>query len=147
MAVHNLTNLFNNQDKRYAESVVMTIPAQLDEGGQRLATPPTYIANGDALTAAVVEPDTIIKGVYLIVDEAFPAGTTLDVDIAGTQYFVAADVASKGIQVSSVENIYLTNGQTITVGVNATGTVAAGVARVVLDTVSPSIKNGNYAAS
>jgi hypothetical protein len=151
MAVYrNVTNLFNNQSKRYAESVVMTCPAMISEGSHRAGTPPTYIQSGDAWTAATVEPDTIIKNAYLIIDEAFPAGATIDVDIAGTAYFTNVAADATGLTVSSVENVHLKNGQTITVSIasGAAGTdVITGVARVVLDTVSPSLKNGNYAAN
>ena len=147
MATVNLTNRYNNQDKRFAESVVMTIPSQLEDGGARLSTPPVYVQYDDALTAAVVEPDTIIKTAYLVIDEAFPAGSTIDVDIAGTAYFTAVDVTSSGLTVSTTSNTFLKNGQTITVSIKGgTGNVTAGVARIVLDTVSPSLKNGNYAA-
>jgi len=68
MATTNLTNRYNNQDKRFAESVVMTLPAQLEEGGARLATPPVYAQYGDAFTAAIIEPDTIIKTAYFIIE-------------------------------------------------------------------------------
>jgi len=150
MGYVNVTNRFNNQDKRYSESVVMTCPAQLDEGGQRVSTPPTYIKSGDAWTSATVSPGTIIKRVYLIIDEAFPAGTTLSVDIAGTAYFTDVDGAATGITVSTTEDVYLKLGQTITTGVinGTTGSeIASGVCRVVLDVVSPNLKNGQYAAS
>jgi hypothetical protein len=147
MATVNLTNRYNNQDKRFAESVVMAIPAQLEEGGARLSTPPVHAQYGDALTAAIIEPDTIIKTAYLIIDEAFPAGTTVDVDIAGTAYFTAVDVTSEVMVVSSVQNGHFKNGQTITVVFSGgTGNITTGVARVVLDTVSPLLKNGNYAS-
>ena len=147
MATINLTNRYNNQDKRFAESVVMTIPAQLEEGGARLATPPVYVQYGDAQTAAVIEPDTIAKGYYLVIDEAFPAGTTVDVDIAGTAIFTNVQVSSTGVTTSTVENTLYKNGQTITVTFSgSTGDVTTGVARIVIDTVSPSLKNGNYAA-
>ena len=147
MGTVNITNRYNNQDKRFAEAVVMTLPAQLEDGGARLTTPPVYIQYGDAQTAALVEPDTIIKGAYLVIDEAFPAGTTVDVDIAGTAYFTGVDVTATGLTVSTETNNFLKNGQTITVTFSGgSGDVTTGVARVVLDTVSPSLKNGNYAA-
>jgi len=146
MATINLTASNTNQQKRFAEAVVMTIAAQLDEGGQRLATPPTYIQGGDAVTASIVEADTVIKRAYLIVDEAFPAGTEINVDIAGTQYFVTADGTATGLLVSTSEDNLLKNGQTITVSfTGVTGDITTGVCRVVLDTVSLSLRNGNYA--
>jgi hypothetical protein len=147
MATINITNRYNNQDKRFAESVVMTIPAQLESGGSRLSTPPVYVQYGDALTAALVEADTIIKRAYIIIDEALPASSLIAVDIAGTTYFTGIDGTATGLTVSTEEDTLLKNGQTITVSITGgSGDVISGLVRVVLDTVSPSLKNGNYAA-
>jgi hypothetical protein len=146
----NVTNLFNNQDKRFAEAVVMTCPAMISEGSHRTGQGPVYIQSGDAWTAAIVESDTIMKKVYLVVDEAFPSGTTLSVDIAGTAYLTDVPGDATGLTVSTTEDAFLKAGQTITVGVvnGAAGTnVTEGVCRVVIDSVSPSLKNGNYASA
>ena len=145
----NVTNRFTNQDKRESEAVVVTCPAMIEEGGQRTGTPPTYVGSGDALTAAVIEPDTVVQNVYLIVDEPFPAGTTASVDIAGTTFFADVAVDAKGLTVSTQTDKFFENGQTVTVGfVNgAVDTpIEEGVLRVVIDTLHPSLKNGNYAA-
>lgn len=145
----NVTNRFLNQDKRYTEAVVMTCPAQLDDGGQRTGTPPTYIQSGDAWTAATIEPDTIISKVYLIVDEAFPSGATLSVDIGGTAFLSGVAADATGLTVSTTEDVLMKNGQTITVGITSgtPGTnVTVGSARVVVEAIHPSLKNGQYAA-
>jgi hypothetical protein len=146
----NVTNRFLNQDKRYTEAVVTTCPAMLDEGGQRTGTPPTYIKSGDAWTAATVEADTIVTKAYLIIDEAFPSGATLSVDIAGDAYFSAVAADSTGIQVSTMVDQYYKSGQTVTVGITsgtAGSNVTEGLARVVFETIHPNLKNGQYAAS
>jgi hypothetical protein len=146
----NVTNLFNNQDKRFAEAVVMTCPAMISEGSHRTGQGPVYIQSGDAWTAAIIEGDSILKRAYLVIDEAFPAGATLDVDIAGTAYFTNVAADSEGLTVSVVEDNLLKNGQTITVSIasGAAGTdVTEGVCRIVIDSVSPSLKNGNYAVA
>ena len=148
MAYISIGERFNNRDKRFAESVVMTCPALYEEGSPRTGSEDKYIGSGDAFTAQIVEPATIIKAAYLIIDEAFPAGTTITVEIAGTNYFVDAAGDAIGITVSTTENVLLNNKQTITATfVNGTaGTpITEGVARVVLDTVSTRLKNGNYA--
>ena len=148
MAYINVTPQFGNQDKRSAEAVVMTCPAMIKEGSARTGQGPEYITSGDAWTAATVEADTIVKKAYLIIDEAFPANTKLSVDIAGTPYFVDVDGAVEGIVVSTEEDGYFKLGQTITVGVvNGTAgtSIESGVCRVVLDEVSVSLRNGNYA--
>jgi len=143
----NITNRYNNMDKRYAEAVVVSLPSQLEEGGVRLSTPPVQAQFGDALVAAVIEPDTIIKKAYLIVDEAFPAGALLAVDVAGIAYFAGADLTVTGLVVSTVEDEYFKVGQTVTSAITGgTGDIVGGSARIVLDTDSPTLKNGNYAA-
>jgi len=144
-----IQNRFNNQDKRYAEAIVMTCPAMYEEGGQRAGTPPKYVTSGDSYTAQIVEPGTIVKKAYLVIDEAFPTGATISVDVAGNTFFSDAPADAKGITVSTLEDVHLANKQTISVMiVNGTeGTVIQeGVARVVFDTVSINLKNGNYSA-
>jgi hypothetical protein len=149
MAYVNVTNRFLNQDKRYSEAVVMTCPAIIDEGSQRANIGPTYITSGDAWTAQTIESDTIIQKVYLIIDEAFPANTTISVDIAGTAYLTDVDGSVEDMTTSTTEDVLIKNPQTITVGVvnGPAGTeIQTGVARVVIETVHPSLKNGQYAA-
>ena len=142
----NITNKFLNDNKRYSEAVVVTVPSILTQGGGRSNADPIYIQGGEALTAQVVEADTIITKAYLIIDEAFPASAVINVDIAGTQYFVAADGTTTGMVVSTEEDNYLANSQTVTVSVaGITGDVTTGKARLVLATVHPTLKNGQYA--
>jgi len=146
----NVTPLYGNQDKRTSEAVVVTCPAMLDEGSQRVGSGPTYIKSGDAWTAAVIEADTIVKKAYLIVDEAFPSGATISVDIAGQSLFIDVPVDATGLTASTAEDLYFKVGQTVTVGITSgsAGTeVQTGVARIVIDEVSPSLRNGNYAAN
>jgi len=143
-----IADRFNNRDKRYAESVVMTCPAVYEDGSPRTGSGDKEIASGDAYTAAIIEPGTIVKKAYLIIDEAFPTGAKISVDIAGTAFFTDVAGDATGVTVSTVEDKFFQAGQTITVGIVAgtAGTpVKNGVARVVLDTVSTNLKNGNYA--
>ena len=146
MATVNVTNLFLNENKRYSEDVVVTLPAILKAGGGRSQADPQYIQGGDALTAQVVEADTIIQKAYLIVDEAFPAGATLDVDIAGTAMFSTVDLTAGGLTVSTVDDKYFAKKQTVTSTISGvTGDVTTGKVRIVLATEHPSLKNGQYA--
>ncbi len=148
-SIVNIHNRFNNPDKRYAEAVVMTCPALVTEGSPRSGSGPTYIKSGDAWTAQVIEKDSVLKKVYLIVDEAFPTGATLDVDIAGVAYFTSAAIDSKGVTVSTIEDALAGNKQTITASITsgASGTdVTEGKLRIMVDSVSLSVKNGNYIA-
>ncbi len=142
-----ITSRFLNQDKRESEIVTVTLPSVLQSGGGRSQAQPIYIQGGDALTAAVVEDDTIVTKAYLIVDEAFPAGAELAVDIAGTAMFGGVDLTATGLTVSAVEDAYFANGQTVTSTITGiTGDVTTGKARIVLATEHPSIANGRFAA-
>ena len=146
MATVNITSRFTNQQKRTAEALAVTVPAILEEGGGRTQSSPVYVQGGDALTAQVIEKDTILKHVYLQIDEAFPAGAEFNVDIAGTQYFVAVPADATGFTVSTETDNMLLNPQTVTISITGvTGNVTTGLARVILDTVSVNLKNGNYA--
>ena len=139
---------FNNRDKRFAESVVMTVPALYEEGSPRTGTGDKYITSGDSMTAQIIEAGTIIKKLYLVIDEAFDAGATISVEIAGTTYINAAPADAAGLTVSTTEDVLLNNKQTVTVLVvnGPEGTqITSGVARVVIDSVSTLLKNGNYA--
>ena len=145
-----VTTRFLNQDKRYTESVVVTLPAILKTGGGRSNAKPEHIMLNDALTAQVIEADTAIMKAYVIVDEAFKSGTKLAVDIAGTAMFNGVDVSSTGLSVSAVEDAYFAKGQTVTSvishDVDIPGTpVSYGKVRVVLAVVHPSLKNGQFA--
>jgi hypothetical protein len=147
MATVDITSRFLNQNKVEAEGLVVTIPAILKAGGGRSNAQPTYIQGGDALTANVISEDTLIKGAYVSIDEAFPAGAELNVDIAGTQYFVAVDAAAGGaFYVSTETDNFLKNPQTVTVSITGvTGDVTTGKARVMFDVFHPNIKNGQFA--
>jgi ABC-type Fe3+/spermidine/putrescine transport system ATPase subunit len=145
-----ITARFGNQDKREACALAMTCPAMIEEAGHRTGTPPKYITSGDAWTAQIVGPDTIVKKAYIVVDEAFPAGTTVSVDIAGTTLFTDVAVDTKGLTVSGTEDLYFENLQTISVNIvnGAAGTaITEGVLRVVLDADNPGVRTGSYAGA
>ena len=146
MAIIDITSRFLNQNKVEAEGIVVTVPAILKQGGGRSNAQPTYIQGGDAVTASVISADTLIKGAYLQIDEAFPAGTTLTVDIAGVVYFNDVDGTSAGFTVSTETNNFLKNSQTVLISVEGvTGDVTTGKARVMLDVFHPNLKNGQFA--
>ena len=146
MATVNITNRYNNQDKRYAESIVVAQPSQLEEGGIRLSTPPVYAQFGDDHVSSVIEPDTIMKKAYLVLDEAFPAGALIGVSAGGVAIFTDVPGDATGLTVSTVEDEFFDAPADITVTVTGgTGDIMTGLARVVLDTDSLSLKNGNYA--
>ena len=146
MATINITNRFLNENKRYTEAVVVTVPAILNEGGGRTQAQPTYLQGGDSMTAQVIEADTLITKAYLRVIEPFPAGALIAVDIAGSTMFTSIDGTATGVTVSSIEDLYLANTQTVTVVVTGiTGDITTGKLAVVLDTIHASLNNGQYA--
>lgn len=146
MATVNVTNLFANENKRYTEAVVVTLPSVLKSGGGRSQADPEYIQGGDALTAAVIEKDTLIKKAYINIIEAFPAGAIIDVDIAGIAMFTAVDGTVNGVVVSTEEDNHFAEKQTVTTTVTGiTGDVTTGKLSIILDTIHASLKNGQYA--
>jgi len=146
MATINVTNLFANENKRYSEAVVVTLPSVLKAGGGRSQAQPVYIQGGDSLTAAVIEEDTLIKKAYINIVEAFPAGALIAVDIAGTTMFTSVDGTANGIVVSTTEDLHLSKKQTVTTVVTGiTGDVTTGKLSIILDTIHASLKNGQYA--
>jgi len=146
MATINVTNRFMNENKRYTEAVVMTVPSVLQEGGGRSQAQPVYLQGGDSVTAQVIEADTLITKAYLNITEAFPAGALVAVDIAGSTMFTSIDATATGITVSTTEDLHLVNSQTITVVVTGiTGDVLTGKLNVIVDTIHASLKNGQYA--
>jgi len=147
MAIIDVTNKFLNADKRYSEGVVVTIPSVLSQGGGRSNAQPTYLQGGDAVTAQVVEKDTLLIKAYLHITEVFPAGSKINVDIAGTQFFNAVPADATGLTVSTTEDKYFANGQTVTTTItDVSGNITTGKALVILNTLHPSLKNGTFAS-
>jgi len=146
MATIDMTNRFLNQDKRYTEAVVVTVPSILKNGGGRSNALPEYLQGGDTLTARVIEPDTFISKAFVNVIEAFPAGAVADITIDGTLYFTAVDLTATGVVVSLVEDLHYWEKQNVEVVVSGiTGDVLTGKLAVVFDTIHSSLKNGQYA--
>jgi len=150
MATVNITSQYLNKDKREHEAVVVTLPAMLLTNGGRTNPNPTYVQYADANVASVVPASIITGKAYLIVEEAFPTGTTATIAGPGGTLFNAVSVAATGITVSTVvDQLALTAGNlTITLGhLTSTGDITTGKLKVVLDYVPYTVKNGRYAAN
>jgi hypothetical protein len=145
MANVNVTNKFLNENKRYREDVVVTLPAVLNEGGGRANALPTYVQGGDTHTASVVEADTIVQKAYVIVDEAFAALTTATITIGGVAFFTTVDVATVGLLVSATVDELITAKGDVVITLSGTGDHTVGKIRVVIAAEHPSLKNGQYA--
>ena len=148
MATQDITARYLNQDKRYTEAVVVTVPAILSQGGGRSQADPVYVQGGDLLNASVIEEDTIITKAYLNIIEAFPVGAVVAVDIGGNAYFALVDGTVNGMVVSAIEDVHFEAGTSV-VGVTITGItgdVLTGKLAVVLDTIHASLNNGQFAS-
>ena len=86
MATIQQTDLFLNNQKRFAEGAVATFPAKLDEGNHRLGTNPSYINPADEYVAYCIPKMCIVRDFYIFTREAFDAGTvaTIKTIVDGT---------------------------------------------------------------
>lgn len=141
-----ITNMYLNENKRYAEAVVVTLPAILNEGGGRAGSAPTYLLGGEDMVAAVIEADTIAKKVYLVVDEVLPTGITVDVTVGGVAMFTAVAVDALGLTASIVEDSHFSAKGTVVITASGTTNITTGKLRVIVDAIHPSLKNGQYAS-
>ena len=143
----NITSRFMNQNKRYSEAVVVTVPSVLSAGGGRSQAQPLYIQGSDPLVADVIEEDTYVKKIYLNIIEAYPAGATITVAVGGVTAFTAVDGTVNGVTVSAEEDNHFSGSDAVTVTVGGiTGDVVTGKLSVVLDTIHASLHNGQYAS-
>lgn len=148
MAAVNISGQFLNKDKREHEAVVVTLPAKLSTNGGRTNPNPVYVQYADTNVASVLPAEIITGKSYLVVEEAFPAGTTATVTVGGSAAFTAVSVATTGITVSALlDQLELTaTDVVITIGhVSSTGNVTTGKLRVVTDYIPYTVKNGRYA--
>jgi len=79
MAVHQITDLFLNNQKRFTEGAVATYPAKLDEGNARLGTGPQYIIANDGYHSYSIPKNAVVRNVWAYVREAFDSGTDVEI--------------------------------------------------------------------
>jgi len=103
MAVQQITDFYLNNQKRFTESAVMTVPARLGGGDTRLGTGPRFIDPADTYQAYCLPKNSLVREFYVYVREAFEAGTTASVTtIVGGEVLVTdVDVATEGLLVLS----------------------------------------------
>ena len=141
----NITSKYLNQDKREAEALTVTLPSVANVGGGRTQAAVTYNQFGEEYISYTVPGPAVLKKFYLVVEEAFPAGSTVEVLMGGTTIFTSAAVTSTGITVSTSEDQLTTNNNNISITVNGgTGDITTGLLRIVVDTVPYLEKNGRY---
>lgn len=149
MANINITGQFLNKDKREHEALVVTVPAVIEPASGRTNAAPKYIQANDTLTASVVTANSILGKSYLVIEEAFPAGTTITVTGYGATLFTAVVGTATGITTSTAVDKLATAGGDVVVSIlNATpGDILTGKVRVVLDTIPYNVKNGRYSVN
>jgi hypothetical protein len=146
MANINITGQFLNKDKREHEAIVVTVPAVIVPTSGRTNAAPQYIQANDTLTASVVPESSVLGKSYLIIEEAFPTGTTITVTGYGATLFNAVVGTATGITISTaVDKLSTTGGDVVVSILNGTaGNILTGKVKVVLDTIPYNVKNGRY---
>ena len=149
MANINITGQFLNKDIREHESLVVTVPAVIVPTSGRTNAAPQYIQANDTLTASVVTAGSIMGKAYLVIEEAFPTGTTITVTGYGATLFNATVGTATGITVSTIVDKLMTVGGDVVVSIlNATtGNILTGKVKVVIDTIPYNVKNGRYSVN
>ena len=141
----NITARHLNDQKRTAEAVTVTVPAIAREGGGRTLQPPVYYQYGDDLQASVLNAGTVVQKTYLIVEEAFPASSTVTVSVNGTAVFTDADITAKGLTASTTEDLLIETAGNVVITIGGgTGDITSGKLKVVCEIISTQLKNGNY---
>jgi hypothetical protein len=149
MANINITGQFLNKDKREHESLVVTVPAVIVPTSGRTNAAPQYIQANDTLTASIVPEKSIMGKAYLVIEEAFPAGTTITVTGYGATLFNAVVGTATGLTISTIVDKLMTTGGDVVVSIlNATpGNILTGKVKVVIDTIPFNVKNGRYSVN
>ena len=144
MAV-SITGKFLNQDKREYEALTVTLPSVLNPGGGRLNTAPEYVQYGEAYVASVTPAKAIGGKTYLLVEEAFPTGTTATITVDGNAVFTDVAVDATGLTVSTTEDFFMELGGDVSITLGGgTGNVVSGELKVVTNYVPFTVKNGRY---
>ena len=144
MAV-SITGRFLNQDKREFEALAVTLPSVLNPGGGRLQAAPEYVQYGESYVASVTPAKAIGGKTYLLVEEAFPTGTTATVTVDGNDVFTDVAVDAKGLTTSTVEDFLMETGGDVVITLGGgTGDVVTGQLKVVTNYVPYTVKNGRY---
>lgn len=149
MANINVTGQFNNKEKREHEALVVTVPAVIVPTSGRTNAAPQYIQANDTATASVVPAKSIMGKAYLVIEEAFPTGTTITVTAYGFTIFSAIVATSTGLTISATVDKLMTTGGDVVVSVlNLTaGNILTGKVKVVIDTIPYTVKNGRFSVN
>jgi len=146
MANVNISALFENNLRRVSEVGVTTLHAVLANDGARLGTAPVYAKGGDNHLSYNIPADSIVPKFYFIVDEAFDAGTTVDVaTISGLPLATAIDLTVEGTSVSTEIDVSFPVVDGLDLVLNQD--VTQGKLRVVFEYISGSTNTGIFAGT
>ncbi len=144
MAVQNISALFENNLRKVSEVGVGTLCAAISTSGDRLGQGIVYAKGGDEHLIYTIPKDSIAPKFYLIVDEAFDAGTTATITtiVDNDAMFTAIDVAALTHSVSPLEDTYFDAADGFKIVLNQDVTV--GKLRVIAEYMSGSTNDAIY---
>ncbi len=134
MATKNLRGLFQNNRRREAHSVTISIPALIEPADLREGTPDEFIVAGDTLELLEIPGNVIITDMCIVVTDPMDAGVTLKADIDVTPIIAAGDCATVGLTKSATTDPILVTQPTLITGV-ITGTPTVGSVDIVISYV------------
>ncbi len=145
MAIVNLSGQFENNLRKVSEVGVAELNAALNMGtADRLGQGIVYAKGADEHIIYTIPADSIAPKFYVVVDEAFDAGTTATITtiVDGDAVATALDVATVGPTVSALVDTYFDATDGIKIVLNQDVTV--GKLRVIAEYISASTNNGIY---
>lgn len=129
---------FQNNRRRETSAVTVSFPAVIEPAELRTATAAVVAASG-TYTGVTLPAGTIVKGISLVVDEAFDSATsaTLAATIGGTSVLAATNVKVLGLTTSTTNLPMLLTSNADLVGTFAiVGAPTKGCAKIVVDYIS-----------
>ncbi|RLA70181.1 MAG: hypothetical protein DRG30_09485 [Epsilonproteobacteria bacterium] len=144
MAVQNISALFENNLRKISEVGVGTLHAALSTSGDRLGQGIVYAKGGDEHLIYTIPKDSIAPKFYVLVDEAFDAGTTATITtiVDGDAIVTSLDVATVAPTVSALVDTYFDSADGFKIVLNQDVTV--GKLRVVAEYISASTNNSIF---
>ena len=134
MATKNLRGLFQNNRRREAHSVTITIPALIEAADLREGTPDEFVVAGDTLELLELPGNIIITEMCVVVTDPMDAGVTLKADIDAASIVVAADCTTAGLTKAATTDPILVTAPTLITGV-ISGTPTIGSVDIVISYV------------
>ena len=129
-----LKGLFQNNRRREAHSVTLTIPAMIAPADIREGTPAEFVVAGDILELIELPANIIITDMCVVVTDPMDAGVTLKADIDTTSIVAAAACDTVGLTKAATADPVLVVEPTLVTAV-ITGTPTVGAVQIVISYV------------